>query len=145
MQDVPDPLISHDDLMRFLDGELPPYEHARVEAAITASSELGREVAIYRAVKGGFRELSFHPGTHHRSVWDQVDQHLTRPIGWILLVGGAAVWTGYGAYVFATSSVDPWEKLAAGAVVIGVILLLTSVIWERYREWLTDPYRDVYR
>jgi hypothetical protein len=141
---VPDP-ITHDDLMRFLDGELPPAEHARVDAAIASSTELSREVAIYRAVKHGFKELSFHPGTYHHSVWDQVDQHLTRPIGWILLVGGTAVWTGYGGYVFATSSVDPWEKLAAGAVVIGVILLLTSVIWERYREWLTDPYRDVYR
>jgi hypothetical protein len=26
-----------------------------------------------------------------------------------------------------------------------MILLLASVIWERYRDWLTDPYRDVYR
>ena len=137
--------ITHDDLMRFLDGELPPGEHARVEAAIAESTELAREAAIYRAVKSGFQDLSFHPGTYHRSVWDQVDQNLTRPIGWILLVGGVAVWTGYGAYVFATSSVDPWEKLSASAVVIGVILLLTSVIWERYRESLTDPYRDVYR
>jgi hypothetical protein len=38
-----------------------------------------------------------------------------------------------------------WEKLATGAVVIGILALLTSVIWERYREWLTDPYRDVHR
>ena len=74
-----------------------------------------------------------------------MNQQLTRPIGWILVVVGAAVWTGYGAYVFATSPANPWEKLATGAVVIGILLLLASVIWERYREWLTDPYRDVYR
>jgi anti-sigma factor RsiW len=137
--------LSHEDLMRFLDGELPPEEHARVQARIEASSELGREVMIFRAMKAGFQDLTFHPGTHRRSVWDQVNQQLTRPIGWILVVVGAAVWTGYGAYVFATSPVNPWEKLAAGAVVIGILLLLASVIWERYREWLTDPYRDVYR
>ena len=62
-----------------------------------------------------------------------------------VLVAGVAVWSAYGAYVFAVSPVDPWEKLAVGAIVIGILLLLTSVIWERYREWLSDPYRDVYR
>jgi len=137
--------VTHEDLMRFLDGELPPEEHARVQAAIAASTELAREVAIYRAVKGRFRDISFHPGTYHSSVWDEVNQHLTRPIGWILVVAGAVVWTAYGVYVFVVSPVEMWEKLATGAVVIGVLTLLASVIWERYREWLTDPYRDVHR
>lgn len=137
--------VTHEDLMRFLDGELPPAEHARVQAAIAASTELAREAAIYRAVKGRFQDISFHPGTYHSSVWDEVNQHLTRPIGWILLVAGAVVWSAYGVYVFVVSPVEMWEKLATGAVVIGVLTLLASVIWERYREWLTDPYRDVYR
>ncbi len=137
--------LSHEDLMRFLDGEMPPEESARVQAHIEASTELGREVRIFRAMKAGFQDLTFDPGTHRRSVWDEVNQQLTRPIGWVLVVAGAAVWTGYGAYVFAASPVNPWEKLATGAVVIGIVLLLASVIWERYREWLTDPYRDVYR
>jgi len=137
--------LSHDDLMRFLDGELSPEEHARVQAMIDASSEMNREAAVFLAMKEGFRDLTFDPGTHRRSVWDQVNRQLTRPIGWLLVVLGGAVWTGYGAYVFATSPANPWEKLATGAVVIGILLLLASVIWERYREWLTDPYRDVYR
>lgn len=137
--------ITHDDLMRFIDGELPPDEHARVEAEIAASTELSREAAIFRGMKSGFQDLSFQRIRMHHSIWDQVNEQLTRPIGWVLLIAGTAVWTAYGAYVFATSSVNPWEKLAAGAIVIGVILLLASVIWERYREWLTDPYRDVQR
>jgi hypothetical protein len=41
--------------------------------------------------------------------------------------------------------VSPWEKLATGAIAIGILLLLASVIWDRLREWETDPYRDVYR
>lgn len=139
------PGIGHDDLMRFLDGELPPDEHARVEAALAASTELNRDLVMYRALKSGFRELSFHPGTYHRSVWDQVNERLTRPIGWILLVAGAATWVAYGVYVYFTSPADRWEKLATGAVAVGILVLLASVIWERYREWLTDPYRDVQR
>lgn len=137
--------ITHDDLMRFLDGELSPDEHARVQAAIASSTELAREATIYRAMKGRFQDITFHPGTYHRSVWDSVNQRLTRPAGWILVIAGAAIWVAYGVYVFLVSPVDHWQKLATGAVVIGTLMLLASVIWERYREWLTDPYRDVQR
>ena len=137
--------ISSDDLMRYLDGELAPDDRARVDAALANSTELQREVAIFRALKSDFRELSFHPATHHTSVWDQVNAHVTRPIGWVLVIAGAVVWLTYGVYVFASSPADPWEKLATGAVAIGILTLLASVVWERYREWDTDPYKDVHR
>ena len=45
----------------------------------------------------------------------------------------------------AVSPVAPWGKLAAGAAVIGLMLLFASVAAERYRDWLTDPYRNVHR
>ena len=137
--------ITHDDLMRFLDGELSPEEHARVQTALADSTELSRELAIFRAMKGRFQDLTFHPGSYHRSVWDEVNEHLTRPVGWMLVVAGVVVWVAYGVYVFVTSPAELWEKLAAGAVAIGMLVLLASVLWERYREWLTDPYRDIQR
>jgi anti-sigma factor RsiW len=137
--------ISQDDLMRYLDGELPPEQRESVERELAASTELQREVAIYRALKEDFLELSFHPATRHRSVWDHVNTRVTKPIGWVLVVVGAVAWLMYGAYVFATAPYDPWEKLATAAVAIGILLLLASVIWERYQEWQRDPYRDVHR
>ncbi|HUF74963.1 MAG TPA: hypothetical protein VMM35_01735 [Longimicrobiales bacterium] len=137
--------VSSEDLMRYLDGELPPEERVRVESELAASTELQREVAIYRALKEDFQELSFHPAAHRRSVWDRVNERVTRPIGWMLVVAGVAVWMTYGVYVFATSPVDPWEKLATGAIAIGILMLFASVIWERYREWDKDPYRNVHR
>ena len=42
--------ISSDDLMRYLDGELSPDERARVDAQLQRSTELQREVAIFRAL-----------------------------------------------------------------------------------------------
>ncbi len=137
--------VSSQDLMRYLDGELAPNERVRVEAELEHSTELQREVAIFRSMKADFRELSFHPGTHYQSVWDRVNAHVTRPIGWILVVAGTVIWMTYGAYVFSVSAGDPWEKLATGAIVIGILMLFASVIWERYREWEKDPYRDVHR
>ena len=137
--------ISHDDLMRYLDGEMPPEERALLDETLAHSSELQRELAIFRAMRADFQGLSFHPANYNRSVWDQVNAHVTRPVGWILVVAGTIVWLAYGTYVFTTSPGDVWEKLATGAVVIGILTLLASVIWERYQEWGTDPYRDVHR
>ena len=137
--------ISSEELMRYLDGELSPEDRARVDAELVGSTELQREVAIFRALKSDFQELSFHPGTYRTSVWDQVNMRLTRPIGWVSVIAGVIVWLTYGAYLFATSPANPWEKLATGAIAIGILMLLASVIWERLREWSTDPYRDVHR
>ena len=130
--------------MRYLDGELPPGERRRVEAALSGSTELQRELALFRAIKKDLSDLSFSTGPRN-GVWDKVNRRLTRPVGWIFLVAGATLWTGYGAYVFATTPGELVEKLAAGGVVIGILLLLVSVIWEQYQAWVRDPYRDVQR
>lgn len=137
--------ITSDDLMRYLDGEMTPEERLRTEEALASSTELQRDVALFQSLKTDIQGLSFHPATYRSSVWDQVNAHVNRPVGWALLLVGVAVWMAYGAYIFATSPVSPWEKLGTGAIAIGILLLLASVIWERLREWETDPYRDVYR
>ena len=137
--------VSTDDLMRYVDGELSPEERSQVDAALAASTELQREVAIFRAIKADFQELSFHPAARYTSVWDRVNARVTRPIGWLLLATGLGVWLSYGVYVFATSPSNPWEKLGTGGIAIGILILFASVIWERYQEWLRDPYRDVHR
>jgi anti-sigma factor RsiW len=136
--------MSNEELMRFLDGELSPSERARMEEALSSSTELQRELSIYRALQEEVRDLSFAIPPD-RSVWDTVDRRLTRPVGWILLTAGAFLWMAFGAWVFATSNVNVVEKLAVGAVVIGFLILLTSTILERAREWRTDPYRDIQR
>ena len=137
--------VTSDDLMRYLDGELAPEDRARVDAELSSSTELQREVAIFRALKADFQELSFHPATHRASVWDHVSRRVARPVGWVMVVVGVTIWMCYGVYVFATSPSDTWEKLATGAVAIGILMLLASVILERVRELKRDPYKDVYR
>jgi len=137
--------VSKEELMRYMDGEMPPEQRVRLDAELERSTELKRELAIFRAMRTDFQGLSFDPGTYHKSVWDQVNASVTRPIGWILITVGVIVWTAYGAYVFTTSPANPWEKLATGAIVIGILTLLASVIWDRYREWGTDPYKGVHR
>jgi hypothetical protein len=137
--------VSHEELMRYLDGEVGPEERNRIDRAVEGSTELRRELAVYRAMKEDLQTLKLSGGGRNGSIWNAVSRQLARPMGWILLVSGALLWAVYGVYTFLTSPSYLWQKLATSAVVIGVLLLFASVIWERYKVWLTDPYKDIQR
>ena len=137
--------IGQDDVMRYLDGEMTPTERERVDAQIEQSTELQREVAMYRSLKEDVQGLTFRSGPAQRSVWDDVNRRLNRPMGSAFLVGGLLIWLTYGTFLFATSTASRWEKLGTAAIAIGMLQLLTSVIWDRYRDWQTDPYKNVHR
>lgn len=136
--------ISHEDLMRFLDDELGPEERVRVEAALAGSTELQRELAIFRAMRADLMALPGAPRSGS-SVWGAVSRRLTRPLGWALMVGGFLLWAGFGIWVYATSPANPVEKLAVGALGVGFLILLASAILDRLQEWKGDPYRDIER
>jgi len=137
--------VTHEELMRYLDGEVGPEERSRIEGAVDGSTELRRELTVFKAMKDDLQTLKLTDGSHHGSVWDTVNRQLTRPMGWVLLIVGSLLWAAYGLYVYLTSPIFLLERMATSAIVIGVLLLFASVIWERYREWLTDPYRDLQR
>ena len=135
--------VTHEELMRYLDGEVGPEERNRIESSVETSTELRRELAVYRAMKDDLQSLKLNESGPHGSVWYAVNRHLAKPLGWVLLLVGSLVWAVYGIYIYLTSPSFLWQKLATGAVGIGILILLASVIWERYRNWLTDPYRDI--
>ena len=126
--------------MRFLDGEATPEERTDIEVRLRASSELRREFAIFVSMKEDFQDLSFvsYDGD---SVWNRI----TTPVGWMLTLAGFTGWLGYGIWVFVRSPTAMLVKLTTGAVVIGILVLLAQVILDRYREYGTDPYRNVHR
>lgn len=136
--------VSHEDLMRFLDGEVTPEERTAIEGRLEASSELRREFAIFRSMKEDFRDLSFS-STDEDSLWDRIRSRITSPVGWMLTVAGFLGWTVYAAWSFVKSPSAIVVKLTTGAVVIGMLVLLAQVIWDRYREYGSDPYRNVQR
>ena len=137
--------VTHDDVMRYLDGEASPEVRERIEMELETSTELNREVTVFKHLRDELRQLELPGGVNGRSVWTTVERRLSRPLGWLLILVGSGVWVGYGAYAYLTSPLDWWEKTATGAIVIGILLLLASVILEQYRQWLIDPYRDVQR
>lgn len=136
--------MSHESLMRYLDGEAAPEERARIDAAVAASTELQRDLAVFRSMKSDLQAMTFGLANDH-SVWGTVHRRITRPLGWILLSAGFLIWLFYGSYLYIASAIDPLEKLATSAIGLGILFLFGTVIHERRKEWRTDPYRDVYR
>ena len=136
---------SREALMRYLDGEARPEEVAEMDRALQHSTELQRELALYRAMKTDLQQLTFSPEAFGPSVWSRVHARLTRPLGWLLVLAGALSWIAYGTFVYARSSIATWEKFATGGIALGIVLLFATVLYERYRAWQVDPYRDVYR
>jgi anti-sigma factor RsiW len=137
----------HPDLVRYVDGEtIGPEALERFERHLRACSECRREVAVFRAVKGELATMMDDqravPGG---SLWKGVRRGITRPIGWVFLVAGALLWTGWAVYSYLKTPTDLMERLASGLVVIGLLVLLASVARERIRDYRTDPYKRIMR
>ena len=69
---------------------------------------------------------------------------MTNRVGWVSLIVGFIILITYGAYAFLTDlEVGGWEKWGTVLLWVGILLLLATVIWERYKESGNDPYKDV--
>lgn len=137
-------MITQDELMRYIDGELPPERASAVEAALAKDTELRREYVIFQRMKSDLVEMGSDMRTQ-RTAWDRINRRLTRPVGWVLLLAGLGVWVAYAVFAFITGPEAIWEKLAVGAVVVGLGTLFVSVAVDRLRDLKTDPYKEIQR
>jgi len=135
--------VTPEALMRYLDDELPPDERAAVERHIAGCSECAREVALYRTMGSELRRIGLQLQTE--TVWSGVSRRIAQPVGWALVIAGVLVWTAWGVYAWWTGPDSFVEKTAAGGVVIGLALLLTSALIDRLIDLRTDPYRRILR
>lgn len=137
-------MISHQELMRYLDGELPAERAREVEAALETSTELRRDYTLFRRMKADLNEMGAQMEPE-RTVWDAVNRRLTRPVGWVLFLVGAVIWAAYGGYTYLTGAEALWEKMATSAIVVGLGMLLVSALTDRWRDLKTDPYKELRR
>ena len=126
--------VSSPDLMRYLDGELPPGERRRVEAALDASPELREQLQAFRSLRAGFHDLTF-PEREERSVWDRVAVRILRSRARWFVGVGVAIWLLYAAAVVSQGSVDAWTRVTVSGIAIGVLILFALVIRDRYQSW----------
>lgn len=131
-----------EELSAFLDGELEPEIAADVERHLYMCTECSRELAIMRGLGGAMRTTTSRQG--NRSVWDVVHRRITRPVGWLLLLAGLAIWAGLAAVAWWRAELT-LEWISATGVAAGLILLLLGIGYEQYSDWKATRYKDVER
>jgi hypothetical protein len=138
-------VIERDEVMRYVDNELPPERRRAVESAAETDTEVQREIALYRAMREDLKDLGANMRVRDHSTWAAVNRMLTRPVGWGLFLVGALIWVAYAVYTYMTGGDALWEKLATSAVVLGLGLLFLSTLIDRYQDLKTDPYKEIQR
>jgi anti-sigma factor RsiW len=133
----------HDLLGAYADGELDAAQTARVAEHLTKCTECMRELTLIRSMGGAMRTMVNSTGS--RGVWDAVHRRISRPIGWVLILAGAAVWAVLLVLEWYRGRELTLEWVAASAFVSGIVLLAVGIGYEQYREWKETRYRDVIR
>ena len=64
-------------------------------------------------------------------------------LGIVSLIGGWFVLAVYGAFIGVLESQSLLVSISLSVVWIGILILLISAIWQRYKESKNDPYKDV--
>lgn len=133
-----------ENLARFVDGELHGEDLRRFEQHLETCTECRREVSIFQSLKGELQAMGMkQPDIPGGSVWNEVNRKVARPIGWIFTIIGFFMYLAYAIYTFIISTGNLFEKLAIGLLVIGFVVLLATVAWERIVDYRTDPYKGV--
>jgi len=141
---LPDPAL--EELVRYVDDEMTGEEREAFEHRLADSTELKREVAIQKAMRGELKAMGLESQTPPGgSIWEAVNKQIARPTGWMFLIAGLLMYIGYAVYTFIESPMNLFERLMIGLVVIGFVILLSSVAYERIRDYRSDPYKGVQR
>jgi len=136
--------VSHEDLMRYLDDELPPDERGRIAGHVEGCTECRREYVVFEAMKNEFRGLVIENGVGP-SLWESIGRRLVQPTAWMFIVAGTLGWVAWGLYAWFISPEHFFLKLAEGFVVLGLAMLLAIAVGDRLRDLKTDPYREIQR
>lgn len=133
-------------LSAYMDGELTQSESQRVRVHLESCDDCRGRYETMRKVQQVASEIEF-PAPAEEAMLEierKVSVRAPRAAGWWLLLSGAVAWIVYATWLFVTDpELASWEKLMTGAVVIGFVLLLVSVLRERLLNLRHDRYRSI--
>ncbi|HEX9760979.1 MAG TPA: zf-HC2 domain-containing protein, partial [Candidatus Acidoferrales bacterium] len=103
-------------LSAYLDGELTQADHQRVRLHLEDCPDCREHARQLESLRRATREMQFIPPPEDRM--SQLEQKISvrapRLAGWLLLVGGLAVWMLYGLYLYAVSPRPmTWQEMTA--------------------------------
>lgn len=126
-------------LMKVVDGLATAEEEAALQEAIRADGKWEQELRAYRKIKEvtDSMQLKDLPDSYWQGYWASVYRTTERGIGWVLLSVGAIILLATVGFValgdfFMSSDVPLIVKIGVTAAGLGVIILLVSILRERF-------------
>jgi ferric-dicitrate binding protein FerR (iron transport regulator) len=139
-------------MMAAIDGEISGAERAELDRIVSENPESKREWEKLRRVKEVTDTMSLKrpPEEVWDTYWVSVYNRLERGFGWILVSIGVLILVSFGIWhgvhdLLADTGVPPFLKIAIFAVCVGLLMLLVSVIREKWFVRKRDPYKEVER
>ncbi len=135
-------------MMASLDGEVGKDDLKELESHLAECSECRRELKELKEVSELVGKIEL-PGPSEEDMmkyWPSVYARIERGMGWGLLLLGAVIWIAYGVFAFLTDpTTGAVTKILIALPVVGVIVLLVSVVRERFHVSGTERYKEVER
>ncbi len=139
-------------LMLVLDGEATEAEQQKFQHQLNEDNDLRAEWERQTKLKATTSEFQIR--TPPDEMWEEymnsVYRRVERGIGWILLSLGAVVLISYGLWQGVQELLGevtvPWfVKGGVVAILVGMVVLIVSVVREKFFVFKDDPYRKVQR
>jgi anti-sigma factor RsiW len=142
---------AHTLMMAALDGECSDGDREELDIHLSTRPELAAEWVRLKRVKA--LTTSIEVAQPPAEAWDQFRRsafHRTeRSVAWVLIAAGGAVLSVAALWAWTTAwlaSRPPlWIALAAGAVIAGFLVLIASIVRERWHLHRRDPYKEIVR
>jgi predicted anti-sigma-YlaC factor YlaD len=139
-------------LMAYLDGEIEHQREAEIEKHLSECENCRKEYQSFVKLKEvtdrmKFADLSDQLWTGY---WKGIYRRIERGTGWILLSIGAIILITLGLCQFfkaflADPNISLIVKIGVSTFALGAIVLLVSIIRERFFLYKTDRYGEVER
>ena len=131
-----------------LDNELTPEETAELNGHLIRCASCRADYEELSLTEQKLEAISYVELTDEaaRSSWRLPYTRFLRNASLLLVIGGYCALMAYGLFLFFTDSDEElFSRITIGAIVIGFLVLLGSLLIERISTYRVDPYKDIER
>jgi len=139
-------------LAGYQDGELDPTQEEMVREHLSECEQCRAELARLDKVKEVTGKVQYKdlPLEVWEGYWQNLYRRVERGLGWILVSIGSIIMAGVGIWYllqkyFLNPEVGLFNKIGVGALLVGGIFLIVSVVREQLFAYTRDRYREVRR
>ncbi len=139
-------------LAGYQDGELDRAQEEMVKKHLSECEQCRTEMARLDKVKEVTSKVQYKdlPLEVWEGYWQSLYRRIERGLGWIFVSIGSIIMAGVGIWLllqryFLNPEVGLFNKIGVGALLVGGIFLLVSVIREQVFAYTRERYREVRR